>query len=299
MAPRISPNKTWSGAIAGLACAAAVGALMGWLTGAAAIALLVGLSVALSLVAQAGDLVESAVKRHYGVKDSGNLIPGHGGILDRVDGLLLAAPVIAAVALLNGGSAFLWRHPRKSPRRKDAASPSLGPLARAVAARGGVAWWLGGGVGVGYTAGATVVRRRAGGRVVVAEIMQEVVEWNRGPLGPLAENPLDDRRTELVLGDVAAVIRSSESRFDAILLDVDNSVNSFSLPGNGWLYTSEGLAAAHRALRPGGALAIWSVGTDAKFGSMLRRHGFTAVTHPVRDRNKRGGHFSVLVGRRS
>ncbi|MCH8188445.1 MAG: phosphatidate cytidylyltransferase, partial [Proteobacteria bacterium] len=109
LAPRISPNKTWSGAIAGLACAAAVGALMGWLTGAAAIALLVGLSVALSLVAQAGDLVESAVKRHYGVKDSGNLIPGHGGILDRVDGLLLAAPVMAAVALLNGGSAFLWR----------------------------------------------------------------------------------------------------------------------------------------------------------------------------------------------
>ena len=109
LAPRISPNKTWSGAIAGLACAAAVGALMGWLTGAAAIALLVGLSVALSLVAQAGDLVESAVKRHYGVKDSGNLIPGHGGILDRVDGLLLAAPVMAAVALLNDGSALLWR----------------------------------------------------------------------------------------------------------------------------------------------------------------------------------------------
>ena len=109
LAPRISPNKTWSGAIGGLACAAAVGALVAWLTGDAAIALLVGLSVGLSLVSQAGDLVESAVKRHYGVKDSGSLIPGHGGILDRVDGLLLAAPAMAAVAILNDGSALLWR----------------------------------------------------------------------------------------------------------------------------------------------------------------------------------------------
>lgn len=109
LAPRISPNKTWSGAIGGLACAAAVGALVGWLNGDAGIALLVGLSVGLSLVSQAGDLVESAVKRHYGVKDSGSLIPGHGGILDRVDGLLLAAPVMAAVAIFNDGSALLWR----------------------------------------------------------------------------------------------------------------------------------------------------------------------------------------------
>ena len=109
LAPTISPNKTWSGAIGGLACAAAVGALVGWLTGDAGIALLVGLSVAFSLVSQVGDLVESAVKRHYSVKDSGSLIPGHGGILDRVDGLLLAAPAMAVVALLNDGSALLWR----------------------------------------------------------------------------------------------------------------------------------------------------------------------------------------------
>ncbi|MEE8442936.1 MAG: hypothetical protein V3S37_04230, partial [Dehalococcoidia bacterium] len=123
-----------------------------------------------------------------------------------------------------------------------------------------------GGLGFGFTAAATLAMMPPGGTVVVAEIMPEVVEWNRGPLGPLAGNPLDDRRTELVLGDVADVIRSSESRFDAILLDVDNSVDSFSLPHNAWLYTPEGLGAAHRALRPGGALAVWSVGTDATFG---------------------------------
>jgi spermidine synthase len=155
-----------------------------------------------------------------------------------------------------------------------------------------------GGLGMGYTAAATLALMPPRGTVVVAEIMPEVIEWNRGPLGPLAGNPLDDRRTELVLGDVADVIRDSESRFDAILLDVDNSVDSFSLPHNAWLYTPEGLGAAHRALRPGGALAIWSVGTDATFERMLRKHGFTASTHPIRERNKRGGHFSVLVGRK-
>ncbi|MDA0797128.1 MAG: hypothetical protein O2884_00390 [Chloroflexi bacterium] len=156
-----------------------------------------------------------------------------------------------------------------------------------------------GGLGMGYTAAATLALMPPKGTVVVAEIMPEVIEWNRGPLGPLAGNPLDDRRTELFEGDVADAIRGSESRFDAILLDVDNSVDSFSLPHNAWLYTTEGLGAAHRALRPGGALAIWSVGTDSKFEGMLRKHGFGASTHPIRERNKRGGHFSVLVGRRS
>jgi len=155
-----------------------------------------------------------------------------------------------------------------------------------------------GGLGMGYTAAATLALMPGRGTVVVAEIMPEVVAWNRGPLGPLAGHPLDDPRIELVLNDVANVIREADTRFDAILLDVDNSVDSFSLARNAWLYTPNGLAAIHRALRPGGALAIWSVGTQKTFNRMLRRAGFNAATHPVRERNKRGGHFSVLVGHR-
>ena len=155
-----------------------------------------------------------------------------------------------------------------------------------------------GGLGMGYTLAATLDRMPPGGTVVVSELVPEVVDWNRGPLGPLAKHPLDDPRTELVVGDVADVIRDNESRFDAVLLDVDNSVDSFTLAGNSWLYTPEGLAAAHRTLRPGGALAIWSVGTAAAFERTLRKAGFTASTHPVRGRGKRGGHYSVLVGRR-
>ncbi len=155
-----------------------------------------------------------------------------------------------------------------------------------------------GGLGMGYTVAATLDLLPPGGTVVVSEIVPEVVEWNRGPLGPLAGHPLVDPRVDLVVGDVADVIRDSESRFDAVLLDVDNSVDSFTLARNSWLYTPEGLSAAHGALRPGGALAIWSVGTEATFERRLRRAGFTASTHPVRGRDKRGGHYSVLVGRR-
>jgi spermidine synthase len=154
-----------------------------------------------------------------------------------------------------------------------------------------------GGLGMGYTLAATLDLLPPGGSVVVSELVSEVVEWNRGPLGPLVGHPLDDPRTELVVGDVADVIRSSKSRFDAILLDVDNSVDSFTLARNSWLYTPEGLATAHRALRPGGALAVWSVGTDRTFERRLRLAGFNASTHPVRGHDKRGGHYSVSVGR--
>ena len=155
-----------------------------------------------------------------------------------------------------------------------------------------------GGLGMGYTLAATLDLMPPGGTVVVSELVPEVVEWNRGPLGPLAGHPLDDPRTDLVVGDVADLIRDSESRFDAVLLDVDNSVDSFTLARNSWLYTPEGLAAAHRTLRPHGALAIWSVGTEGTFERRLRRAGFTASTHPVRGRGRRGGHYSILLGRR-
>ena len=155
-----------------------------------------------------------------------------------------------------------------------------------------------GGLGMGYTLAATLDLLLPGGSVVVSELVPEVVEWNRGQLGALAGHPLNDPRTNLIVGDVADVIRDSKSRFDAVLLDVDHSVDSFTLAGNSWLYTPEGLATAYRALRPRGALAIWSVGTERTFEGRLRAAGFTASTHPVRGHGKRGGHYSVLVGRR-
>ena len=155
-----------------------------------------------------------------------------------------------------------------------------------------------GGLGMGYTLAATLHLLPPGGSVVVSEIVPEVVEWNRGPLGPLAGHPLDDPRIELVVGDVADVIRDRKSRFDAVLLDVDNSVDSFTLAGNSGLYTPEGLATAHRSLRPRGSLAIWSAGTKRTFERRFRAAGFAVSTHSVRGRDKRGGHYSVLVGQK-
>lgn len=93
LAPRISPQKTWAGLIGGAASAAAVGLAFHLLTEAPFAAVFV--APALAVAAQAGDLMESALKRHCKVKDSGHLIPGHGGLLDRIDGLMVAAPVLA------------------------------------------------------------------------------------------------------------------------------------------------------------------------------------------------------------
>lgn len=99
--PAVSPKKTWSGAIGGLVAAAMIGLLYVWWIDARSPALLVALAVLLSVASQAGDLFESWVKRRYAVKDSGNLIPGHGGFLDRVDGLVAAALVMAVMVLLS------------------------------------------------------------------------------------------------------------------------------------------------------------------------------------------------------
>jgi len=100
LAPRISPKKTWAGLAGGLAGAAVVGVAMAWFTSGGGAATLAGLSMAIALVAQLGDLLESWLKRRAGVKDSGHLIPGHGGVLDRLDGLVTAAPVLALMALM-------------------------------------------------------------------------------------------------------------------------------------------------------------------------------------------------------
>jgi phosphatidate cytidylyltransferase len=101
--PRVSPKKTWSGAISGLAgavlAAVALAAAAG-LSGLLAIALIAAI---LSAVAQAGDLFESLLKRKFGAKDSGHLIPGHGGLMDRLDGFVFAAAVAALIGILRGG----------------------------------------------------------------------------------------------------------------------------------------------------------------------------------------------------
>ncbi len=109
LAPRISPGKTWAGLLGGMVCAALVGAATALLLDLSRAAPLIVISALLALVAQVGDLLESMVKRRFGVKDSGHLIPGHGGVLDRLDGLLTAAPAVAALTLVAGEGVLAWR----------------------------------------------------------------------------------------------------------------------------------------------------------------------------------------------
>jgi phosphatidate cytidylyltransferase len=100
--PRVSPKKTWAGAIGGFGASLAVAAVFAVLSLGKAWPLL-GLAAVLSIAAQLGDLFESAVKRRFGVKDSGHIIPGHGGLMDRLDGFVAAILVAALLGLLRGG----------------------------------------------------------------------------------------------------------------------------------------------------------------------------------------------------
>ena len=101
--PAVSPKKTWSGAIGGMVGAVAAGLLVLWLMGPGVAPMLVVVAAGLSVVSQAGDLVESSIKRHFGAKDASQLIPGHGGLMDRLDGFLTAVLAAVMVGLLRGG----------------------------------------------------------------------------------------------------------------------------------------------------------------------------------------------------
>lgn len=110
LAPRISPGKTWAGAVGGLIAAVAVGLIVArFATGPTAFGLAALVAAVLSIIGQAGDLAESALKRYFGVKDSGRLIPGHGGLLDRLDAALTAIPAAALLANLIGPGVVLWQ----------------------------------------------------------------------------------------------------------------------------------------------------------------------------------------------
>lgn len=109
LAPRMSPNKTWSGLLGGMACAGLFGFAGSWLGGMASPLYALAGGAVLAVIAQFGDLAESVVKRRFGVKDAGTLIPGHGGLLDRLDGLLAVAPLMALLDWIGGNAIWSWR----------------------------------------------------------------------------------------------------------------------------------------------------------------------------------------------
>jgi len=155
-----------------------------------------------------------------------------------------------------------------------------------------------GGLGMGFTLAATVRELGLDAQITVAELVPAVVRWNRGPLAPLAGAPLDDRRVNVHIGDVAELLQKQVQNYDLILLDVDNGPSEMSARGNTWLYSNAGLSKARSALRPGGVLGVWSAGADDDFTGRLRRTGFDVDAVPVRARGKRGAHHLIWLATR-
>jgi len=153
-----------------------------------------------------------------------------------------------------------------------------------------------GGLGMGFTVRAALdaLAARPQSAVEVAEVFPAVVEWNRGPLGGLARHPLADPRVSVVEADVADVIASGAGRYDAILLDVDNGPEAFTLRSNAHLYSTEGLARLGRTLTAGGILAVWSSSAAPDFVRRLRRAGFEPRIERVSPRGGGGRRSHTL-----
>lgn len=154
-----------------------------------------------------------------------------------------------------------------------------------------------GGLGMGFTLRATLDLLPPDAAVIVAELLPAVVEWNRGPLGPLAGHPLKDKRVCVETEDVAVTLGSRLGEFDAVLLDVDNGPAAFTASDNAGLYDERGIAAIRAALKRDGVLAVWAAREDRKFEQCLRDGGFDVQVHRVRGRLKKGGpRHTVFLG---
>ncbi|WP_216319136.1 spermidine synthase [Deinococcus aestuarii] len=179
--------------------------------------------------------------------------------------------------------------------RQHASEDALAHLACAAVAGRAQPQVLVGGLGMGFTLAAALGTLGPAGVVTVAELVPEVVEWNKGPLGECAGYPLNDPRTRVHLGDVAELLRRGQGAYDAVLLDVDNGPEGMTHHGNDWLYSPQGLAAARRTLRPGGVLAVWSATPEPRFTTRLNRAGFRVEVHTVRARPGKGAHHTIWL----
>jgi spermidine synthase len=179
--------------------------------------------------------------------------------------------------------------------RKHASEDALGSLPCKRLKQTETARVLIGGLGMGFTLAAVLAEVGPGAEVTVAELIPEVVEWNRGPLGELNGMPLDDPRTRIHVGDVAKLLRRSRGCFDVIALDVDNGPEGLTKSANDWLYSMSGIAAAQDALSPTGILAYWSADPDQDFHDRLRCCGFVVEEVSVFAHGKKGTRHTIWL----
>ena len=147
---------------------------------------------------------------------------------------------------------------------------------------------------MGFTLRAALAALDARARIVVAELVPAVVAWARGPMADLHGASLADPRVAIEETDVGRLIKSARESYDAILLDVDNGPDGLTRSSNDGLYSPAGLAAARKALRPGGVLAVWSAGPSQGFTGQLRKAGFDVEEIGTRANGKRGGARHVI-----
>lgn len=155
-----------------------------------------------------------------------------------------------------------------------------------------------GGMGMGYTLAAALEAVSSNAEVMVADLIPEVVEWNRGPLGDCAGRPLDDVRVSVHIGDVAELLTKGDARYDAVLLDVDNGPEGLTHSDNNWLYSVEGTSSIFSSLAPGGVLAVWSAGPDSMYVGRLKKAGFQVKAETVRERPGKGARHTIFVAKK-
>ncbi len=210
------------------------------------------------------------------------------------------APDGAVLTLYRHDGAYLLRvngvelmTTRRHNSETQLAEVACAPLAGSPGAR-----VLIGGLGFGFTLKAALRTLAADAQVVVAEIVGEVIAWNRNPEFALAHDALLDPRVDLRHDDVLNVLRRSPVAFDAIMLDVDNGAESLTTAGNAALYADAGIRAAIAALRPRGRLVYWSAQADPRFVQRLERAGLTVETQKIRAHQTAGGYYSLFIATR-
>ncbi len=211
-------------------------------------------------------------------------IPGEGseiGLYQHGDAFLIK--VVGGQALMNS--------------RTHGSEEALGRIACAEVAGRERPRVLIGGMGMGFTLASALRHLGRDAELVVAELVPEVIEWNRGPLGEHSGHPLRDERVTVHGVDVSVILRAEPRSFDAILLDVDNGPEGLTQEGNHWLYSKAGLNTSYQALRSNGVLAVWSAGQNHAFSERLRQTGFEVEEVPVRARGRKGARHVIWVAR--
>lgn len=181
--------------------------------------------------------------------------------------------------------------------RKHASEDALGTLACQMLAKPEAVNALIGGLGMGFTLAAVLAATDSQSQVTVAELVPEVVEWNKGPLGSYSGHPLSDARTCVYAGDVGDLLRDAQQHFDVIALDVDNGPEALSASGNDWLYSVEGILCARQSLNAGGVLAYWSATPDQVFVKRLRECGLHVTEKFVFAHGNKGTKHTIWLCR--